>query len=176
MKVGISYVSEANALDNLNKEIPGWNFDAQHAKARKTWTEMLDRVRVEGGAPDQRKIFATGLYHSLLNPNLFSDENGDYTGFDWKLHSLTGSKQRAQYANFSDWDIYRNTVQLQTLLTGEREGDMMQSLVNDAEQSGWLPRWASTNQATYMMAATRRRFCSRRCTHLARTTSILRRH
>jgi predicted alpha-1,2-mannosidase len=152
MKVGISYVSEANALDNLNKEIAGWNFDAQHAKARKNWTEMLDRVWVEGGAPDQRKIFATGLYHSLMNPNLFSDENGEYTGFDWKLHSLAGTKQHAQYANFSDWDIYRNTVQLQTLLTGEREGDMMQSLVNDAEQSGWLPRWPAANQATYVMA------------------------
>ena len=70
---------------------------------------------VEGGTPDQRKIFYTGVYHSFLSPNIFSDEDGQYIGFDGKVHSLSGTKQKAQYANFSDWDIYRNTVQLQAL-------------------------------------------------------------
>src|ERR1035438_3698812 len=65
MKVGISYVSEANALDNLDKEIPNWDFDRQRAKARETWTKLLDRIAIEGGTPEQRKIFATGVYHSL---------------------------------------------------------------------------------------------------------------
>ncbi len=70
MKVGISYVSEANALDNLDREIKDWSFDRQHAKARKTWTELLDRVAIEGGTRDQRTIFATGLYHLLLPDRL----------------------------------------------------------------------------------------------------------
>jgi predicted alpha-1,2-mannosidase len=144
-------VSEANALNNLDKEIAGWDFDAQHARARGVWTAMLDHVKIEGGEPDQRTIFATGLYHELLSPNLFSDENGDYTGFDRKTHTLAGTKQKAQYANFSDWDIYRDTVQLQALLTGSREGDMMQSLVNDAEQFGWLPRWPAESESIYAM-------------------------
>jgi predicted alpha-1,2-mannosidase len=72
-------------------------------------------------------------------------------GFDGKAHSLAGTKQRAQYANFSDWDIYRNTVQYQALFEPDRESDMMQSLVNDAEQSGWYPRWAAANDVTYVM-------------------------
>jgi len=151
VKIGISYVSEANALANLNKEIPGWNFDEVRNNARSTWTKLLSKVSVGGGTPDQRKIFYTGLYHMLLAPNLFSDDNGDYTGFDWKVRSLTSTTQTAQYANFSDWDIYRNTIQLQSLLVPKQVGDMMQSLVNDAEQSGWLPRWPAANDVTYVM-------------------------
>jgi predicted alpha-1,2-mannosidase len=151
LKVGISYVSEAGARDNLDKEIPGWNFDGVHAKARQTWSELLGRVAVEGGTPDQRKIFYTGFYHSMLSPTLFSDRDGNYIGFDNKVRSLTGSKQKAQYANYSDWDIYRNTVQLQALFDSARSSDMMQSLVNDAEQSGWYPRWPAANDVTYVM-------------------------
>ena len=151
LKVGISYVSGAGALKNLQKEIPAWNFDQVRAQARTAWSGLLDRTAVEGGSADQRTIFYTGFYHSFLSPNLFSDEDGQYMGFDDKVHSLTDSKQAAQYANFSDWDIYRNTVQLQALFEPARESDMMQSLVNDAAQSGWLPRWPAANDVTYVM-------------------------
>jgi predicted alpha-1,2-mannosidase len=151
LKVGISFVSEAGARDNLDKEIPDWNFTGVHANARTAWSNLLDRVAVEGGTPEQRKIFYTGLYHSFLSPNVFSDAGGGYVGFDHQVHSLAASRQKAQYANFSDWDTYRNTVQLQSLFEPEREGDMMQSLVNDALQSGWLPRWPVANDVTYVM-------------------------
>jgi len=151
LKVGVSYVSEAGALANLEHEITGWDFDAVHAKARAAWGRLLDRAAVVGGTDDERTIYYTGLYHSLLAPTLFSDENGQYIGFDNKVHSLAGTKQGAQYANFSDWDIYRNTVQLQALFEPQRESDMMQSLVNDAEQSGWYPRWPAANDVTYVM-------------------------
>ena len=151
MKVGLSYVSEENAEANLKDEIPGWDFDVVRAAAQKTWSQLLDRVAIEGGQRAQRTIFYTGLYHMLLSPTLFSDYDGDYTGFDWKVRGLKSTQQRAQYANFSDWDIYRNTIQLQALLVPDRVSDMMQSLVNDAEQSGWLPRWPAANDETYVM-------------------------
>ncbi len=151
LKIGISFVSEAGALANMKKEIQGWSFDEKQREAKKTWSELLNRVAVEGGEPDQRKIFYTGVYHSFLSPNIFSDEDGQYMGFDDKAHSVVGTKQKAQYANFSDWDIYRNTVQWQALFEPERESDMVQSLVNDAEQSGWLPKWEAANDVTYVM-------------------------
>jgi predicted alpha-1,2-mannosidase len=151
LKVGISYVSQAGALDNLNREIPGWNFDKVRAEARSTWSRLLDRIAVEGGSSDQRKIFYTSLYHSFLCPTVFSDRDGNYIGFDNQVRSLAASKQKAQYANFSDWDIYRNTVQMQALFDPARTSDMMQSLVNDAVQSGWLPRWPVANDVTYVM-------------------------
>jgi predicted alpha-1,2-mannosidase len=151
LKIGISFVSEAGAAKNLDQEIPGWDFDGVHAKARLAWSKLLSRIEAEGGAPDQRRKFYTGLYHSMLAPTLFSDRDGRYIGFDNKVHEVTESKQGAQYANFSDWDIYRNTVQLQALFDPKREGDMMQSLVNDAVQSGWFPRWPAANDVTYVM-------------------------
>ena len=151
LKVGISYVSEAGALDNLNHDIPGWDFDKVHAEARSTWSRLLNRIAVEGGTADQRKIFYTALYHSFLCPTVFSDRDGNYIGFDNKVHSLAASRQKAQYANFSDWDIYRNTVQLHALFDTARESDMMQSLVNDAAQSGWSPALARANDVTYVM-------------------------
>lgn len=150
-KVGISYVSEANAFDNLDKEIPDWDFERVRLASQAAWTKQLSKVSVDGGTPEQRKIFYTGLYHMLLDPTLFSDHNHEYVGFDRKEHTLAGTRQTAQYANFSDWDTYRNTIQLQALLEPERVGDMMQSLVNDAEQSGWLPRWPQANDGTYVM-------------------------
>ncbi|MGD0733180.1 MAG: GH92 family glycosyl hydrolase [Terracidiphilus sp.] len=151
LKVGVSYVSEAGALRNLDQEIPAWDFDQAHEYARSAWARLLGRIAVGGGTAGERKIFYTALYHSLLHPSLFSDRDGSYIGFDNQVHSLAGSKQKAQYANFSDWDIYRNTVQLQALLEPATESDMMQSLVNDAVQSGWLPRWPAANDVTYVM-------------------------
>ena len=151
LKVGISFVSVEGARANMEKEIPNFNFLGIASKAVKTWSDVLNRVAVQGGTAEQRKIFYTGVYHSFLSPNIFSDEDGQYMGFDGKVHSLAGTRQRAQYANFSDWDIYRNTVQWQALFEPERASDMMQSLVNDAEQSGWLPRWPAANDVTYVM-------------------------
>jgi predicted alpha-1,2-mannosidase len=150
LKVGISFVSEEGARANLQKEIPQWHFNEIHESAKSIWSTLLDRFAVEGGVPEQRKIFYTGVYHSFLSPTLFSDVDGKYIGFDNKVHTIDG-KQKAQYANFSDWDTYRNTVQLQSLFEPERESDMMQSLVNDAEQSGWLPKWEAANDVTYVM-------------------------
>jgi predicted alpha-1,2-mannosidase len=150
LRIGISFVSEDAARGNLAKELPGWNFDKVHAGAKTVWTTLLNRFATEGGTDEQRTIFYTGVYHSFLSPNLFSDVDGRYIGFDNTVHTLAPG-QRAQYANFSDWDIYRNTVQLQALFFPTEAGDMMQSLVNDAEQGGQLPRWEAANDVTYVM-------------------------
>ncbi len=149
MKIGISFVSVENAAQNLTSEISGWDFDAVHAATRETWTNMLNRVQTDGGTSNQRTIFYTGLYHIFLSPNIFSDGNGDYIGFDKKVRRLPAGQ--AQYANVSDWDIYRSLVQFQALLLPAQTSQMMQSLVRDAEQSGWLPRWPVANDVSYVM-------------------------
>ena len=92
-----------------------------------------------GGTPAQEHIFYTALYHSLLFPNIVSDVNGQYAGSDGRVHSARGHDE---YANFSDWDIYRSEIQLESLLVPRAVGDMVQSLVDDAQQTGWLPKWA----------------------------------
>jgi predicted alpha-1,2-mannosidase len=149
VKVGISFVSVANAEANLDAEIAGWDFDAVHAQAKAAWSQLLNRVEAEGGTADERTIFYTGFYHMMLAPNLFSDGNGQYRGFDGEVHRVEAG--HAQYANFSDWDIYRNTVQWYALLVPGQTSDMMQSLVRDAEQSGRLPRWPVADDTSYVM-------------------------
>jgi predicted alpha-1,2-mannosidase len=96
----------------------------------------------------RRKTFYTAFYHSLLHPTIFSDVNGEYLGFDGKVHNLVG---RNQYANYSGWDIYRSEVQLITMLMPKVASDIAQSLVVDAEQGGGLPIWPIANDESSCM-------------------------
>jgi predicted alpha-1,2-mannosidase len=148
LKVGISYVSAANARLNLKQEIPAWDFEKVRNAARTAWNETLGHVQVDGGTETQRRIFYTALYHSLLHPSTFSDVNGDYIGFDEQIHR---AKDRVQYANFSGWDIYRCQVQLIAVLFPKIASDMAQSLVNDAQQGGGLPIWPVANDESSVM-------------------------
>ncbi len=150
LKVAISYVSEANAWDNLRAEDTGWDLGAVAAKAHAAWNEILGRIAVQGGTHDQQVQFYTGLYHVLLHPNLFSDVNGQYIGFDHRVHHLPAA-QPAQYANFSGWDIYRSEVPLLALLAPKATSDMVRSLLNDRAQGGWLPKWGYDNDYTGVM-------------------------
>ncbi len=146
VKVGLSFVSTANALANLQAENPGWSFDAVRASVHDAWQHALSRVEVAGGSADEKAIFYTALYHALLHPNVFSDVNGQYIGFDRQVHTATGY---TQYANFSAWDIYRAEVQLLAILMPRETSDMMQSLIADAQQGGGgLPRWGAANGNT----------------------------
>ena len=139
MKIGISFVSVADAVDNLRVEDPGWSLDRVESRATAAWNAILGRIRIGGGTPAQADTFYTALYHSLLEPDVVSDDNGKYTGADGRVHRSTDG---AQYANFSEWDIYRSEIELVSLLARNRAGAMVQSLVNDAKQGGWLPKWA----------------------------------
>jgi predicted alpha-1,2-mannosidase len=157
MKVGLSFVSVANARANLQAEVPeaaGSGFDAQfdgvrHA-AERIWSEALGRIAITGGTRDQREIFYTGLYHMLLSPNVFSDSNGEYVDFDDRTRQLKPGE--AHYTNFSDWDTAHNVVQLQSMLFPRQSSQMMQSLVRDAEQNGMFPRWAYANGVGWVMS------------------------
>ncbi len=148
MKVGVSYVSEANAASNLKAEDPGWSLADVQYKATQSWNEMLDRITVQGGSVGEQQTFYTALYHSLLDPSAFSDDNGQYEGFDGRVHD---AHDHVQYANFSEWDIYRSEVPLLSMIDPSEASDMVQSLVNDASQDGWLPTWAVANSDSGVM-------------------------
>ncbi len=148
LKVGLSYVSVANARANLAAENPGWDFDAVRAAAHDTWNAMLNQIQVSGGATTDMHIFYTALYHALLQPNTFSDINSQYRGFDQRIHTDTN---HTQYANFSGWDIYRTQIPLIAMIAPKQVSDMMQSLVMDAQEGGGLPRWSLANIDTGLM-------------------------
>lgn len=148
-KVAMSYVSVAGAQANMAAEVPGWDLDALHRQTRDQWTRTLRKVRVAGKDTDELTTFYTALYHSLMHPNTFNDADGRYIGFDGKVRTLP--EGHAQYTNFSDWDTYRSLAPLQAMLFPQQASDMAQSLVNDAEQGGWWPRWPLANAYTGQM-------------------------
>jgi predicted alpha-1,2-mannosidase len=152
VRVGISYVSEENAEANLQAENPaGTSFEAVREKAHALWNDALSRVEIEGGTHNEQVVFYTALYHSLMGENLASDVDGRYRGMDGRVHAVT-APQKAQYATFSGWDVYRSQLQLLTLLEPETAGDFAQSLLNQADQNGgeW-DRWTHNSGATHVM-------------------------
>jgi predicted alpha-1,2-mannosidase len=149
MKVAISYVSTADAWTNLSRESHGWDVAATARQTRGQWNQLLSRIRIGGGTHAQQVEFYTALYHALLEPSVFSDANGDYLGFDDKVHRMPPG--HAQYANFSGWDIYRSEVPLLAMLAPDQTSDMMTSLLNDQAQGGWLPKWGFANDYTDVM-------------------------
>jgi len=153
VKVALSYVSIDNAIANLESEMSGSHFAAKEFdqmadRAASTWNTLLNRIQVSGTNVDNLLTFYSMLYHSLLAPTVCSDENGQYMGFDGKIHAGDG---HTQYANFSGWDIYRSQCQLLALIAPERASDMAQSLLEDYRQSGAFPRWGVAGGDTGIM-------------------------
>jgi predicted alpha-1,2-mannosidase len=149
MQVSISYVSVQNALGNLAAQACTWNVGAVAAQATAAWNRQLRTISITGGSPAAQAEFYTALYHASLEPSLFSDANGEYIGFDNKIHRVQPG--HAQYANFSGWDIYRSEVPLLATIDPHQAADMATSLVNDAAQGGALPKWPVANGYTGVM-------------------------
>jgi predicted alpha-1,2-mannosidase len=144
-KIGLSFVGFTNAYANLSAETPGWDFEAARQRASEAWNDRLASIRVSGAADrraeweDRRVVFYTALYHASIHPSTFNDVNGEYLGFDGKIHYTS----RTQYHNIPSWDFYRSLVPLLSITAPDVASDLAQSLVNDAQQdpSGGMPRW-----------------------------------
>ena len=138
LKLGISYVSVENARKNREAEAGTVSFEEMVSRAKEAWEDKLASIKIEGGTDDQKHIFYTALYHSLQMPTTFNDVNGDYTGFDKKVHQTTDFRY---FTDLSLWDTFRTIHPLYTLITPKEQRDMMVSLVKMCEQGGVLPRW-----------------------------------
>jgi len=150
VKVSVSYVSVEGARRNIAAEDTTWDLGAVRARAAAAWRRALGHITTTGGTLTERRIFSTALYHAFLHPNVFSDADGRYRGFDGNIHTVAAG--HAHYANFSDWDTYRTQTPLMALLVPHEMSDMVQSLVDDARQGGALPRWPLANDYTGVMA------------------------
>ncbi|WP_055494729.1 GH92 family glycosyl hydrolase [Streptomyces sp. TP-A0356] len=152
VKVGISYVSQAGARANLRAENPGGrSFESVREAARRAWRDRLAAIRVGGGTDEDRTTFYTALYHALLHPNVISDTDGRYRGSDAGVHRVSRGHE-AQYGTFSGWDVYRDQVQLLTLLSPDTGADIAQSLYELARQNGGVwDRWLHGASGTHVM-------------------------
>ncbi|MEO9894100.1 GH92 family glycosyl hydrolase [Aurantibacter sp.] len=136
VKVGISYTSIEGARKNLHKEIPDWNFDGVRNNAKKIWNKELSKITVKEGTEEQKQVFNTALYHSLLSQYISQDVDGKYFGSDGKIHEAKGFDF---YGSFSCWDTYRTQHPLMTLISPEHVDDYIKSIAAKVENYGWLP-------------------------------------
>jgi predicted alpha-1,2-mannosidase len=149
-RIGISYVDLAGAKNNLKTESGDRGFSEIHDAARAAWNKALRVIDVSGGTSDERTVFYTALYHSLLMPSIFSDEDGRYLGFDNQIHNV--AQGHRIYDNFSGWDIYRSQMPLVAMVDPERMQDIAESIVLMYQQGGWVDRWPQINRYTNVMA------------------------
>lgn len=146
-KIGLSYVSVAGAQANLTAENNGWDFDGTRSATAAAWNAMLGRAQVTGGSTENLKKFYTSLYHVFQSPNISSDVNGDYRGFDGAVHNSA----RPVYQNYSGWDIYRSWAALVALIAPTEASDIAKSMVLDGQQGGLLPKWSQQTNEDFVM-------------------------
>jgi predicted alpha-1,2-mannosidase len=144
MKTGISFVSMKGAENNLQAEIEGWDFEQLHERAVDLWNNALRKITISGGTEDDKTVFYTALYHTMIDPRYFTDVDGNFTGGDGSLHQSPKYQRRTI---FSGWDVFRSQFPLQTVINPSLVNDVSHSLIDLAHERGkpYLERWELLN-------------------------------
>jgi len=144
MKSGISFTSMEGAEKNLQAEIDGWDFDAVHQRAVELWNNALKKITISGGTEDEKTVFYTALYHTMIDPRHFADVDGNFTGGDVQVHQSWTYQRRTI---FSGWDLFRSQFPLQTVINPSLVNDAAHSLIDLAQETRkpYLERWEFLN-------------------------------
>lgn len=139
-KYGFSFISIDQAKQNLEKEIPDWDFDALKIKAEKTWSEKMNHIQVKGGTEAQRRTFYTSLYRTYERMINMNEYGRYYSAYDQQVHA----SERDFYTDDWVWDTYLAHHPLRMILHPNQQADMLQSYVLMYQQSGWMPQFPLT--------------------------------
>lgn len=148
-KVGISGVDEEGARKNLLSEIKGWNFDNIVSAAKKIWNDELGVIDVKTDNKNEKVIFYTSLYHTAIQPSLFSDVDGRYKTMK---HTIEQDTSYTNYTVFSLWDTFRATHPLYTIIKPDLNRKFINTLLRKYDEMGILPKWElSSHEAGTMI-------------------------
>ena len=150
VKLAISAVGTDGAFRNLVAETGGRDFDTVAAAAQELWDKELSVFEIEG-TEDQKTMFYTSLYHTMINPSVYMDVDGRYRGLDHNIHKADGF---TNYTVFSLWDTYRAEHPLMNIIQPERSADMVKSMIRHQQQSvhGMLPVWSHMGNENWCMS------------------------
>ena len=150
IRMALSSVSTNGALNNLNTEIPEWDFEKIKKQAKNKWNRELSKIQVEMMDPREKVTFYTALYHTNLSPILYEDVDGKYLGLDQNIHESGGF---TNYTIFSLWDTYRALHPLFNITQPERNNDMIKSMLAHHDQSvhHMLPIWSHYGNENWCM-------------------------
>ncbi|MGA2048186.1 MAG: GH92 family glycosyl hydrolase [Terracidiphilus sp.] len=148
IRIGFSFVSTENAEENLKSELGAKSFETVKAEADATWEKLLGKIKVSGGTERQKKLFYSSLYRSFLWPALRSDVNGEYT--DEKGNVVKADFQ--YYTLPSLWDDYRNKLVLLGMLSPDVATDVIRSLIDRGDKTGFIPTFFHGDHAAAFIA------------------------
>lgn len=136
VRVGVSFISVDQARKNLDAEIPdGTSLEETAKKTRAEWAEKLDRIQILGATNAEKQVFYTGFFHTLQYPYEQDEDGKYYSGYDNTVH------EGNSYTGYSIWDIFRAEWAWLILFAPERIPGMVQSMLQDYKEGGWLPMW-----------------------------------
>lgn len=149
VKVALSGVSTDGALKNLRAEASGYSFDQLAAKASDTWNKELSSIEAKGNN-DQLSMLYTSLYHTMINPCVYTDVDGQYRGLDGNIHK---ADDFTNYTVFSVWDTYRALHPLFNIINRQVNTDIARSMLKHCEQSVHkaLPVWSHMANENWCM-------------------------
>lgn len=141
IKMALSPVSSAGALENMKKEIPDWDFERVKKQSQETWNKELNKIQVETIQKEDLVNFYTAMYHAFLGPTEYVDLDGNYKGLDMNVHKAENFKN---YTSYSLWDTYRALHPLFNIVQPSRNSDMINSMLAHSDQSvhKMLPIWS----------------------------------
>ena len=148
VKVALSAVDDEGARRNFAAECRSWDFDSYAAAADREWESHLAKIDIEG-TDEQKNIFYTGLYHTLIHPNQISDVDGRYTDATHQVRQLPRGQK--YYSTFSLWDTFRAAHPLYNLLEPELTADFVRSMILHQQAYGYMPIWTLWGQENYCM-------------------------
>lgn len=140
IKFALSPVSQSNALENMQTEIPGWDFGLVKNQTQADWNKQLNKIQIEASENDKTNFY-TALYHSFISPTIYMDVNGEYKGIDQEIHK---AEDFTNYTTFSLWDTYRALHPFFNIIQPSRNNDMVKSMMKHYEQNSlkMLPVWS----------------------------------
>lgn len=147
-RVAISPVSIDNARLNMQTETAGKSFDTLKNEAYEAWNKQLGKIEIEA-SEHEKEIFYTALYHTMIQPNLMSDCNGQYMAADYATRQLADGDEH--YSTFSLWDTFRAAHPLYTIIEPELTARFVASMIRQYDYYGYLPVWQLWGQDNYCM-------------------------
>jgi predicted alpha-1,2-mannosidase len=146
IRIASSFISIEQARRNLEKELPGWDFEKLVKITRDIWQQNLSRIKVDGISDDKKSIFYTAMFHTMQFPREFSEDGKYYSGFDDKIHS------GISYTDFSLWDTFRALHPLLIFTQPQRVNDMITAMLQMYKEGGRLPMWPNPAETNIMIS------------------------
>ncbi|MEK6397047.1 MAG: GH92 family glycosyl hydrolase, partial [Terriglobus sp.] len=138
VRYGVSFISAEQARNNLHREIKTWDLHEVSNEGKAEWNKALGQIDIEGGTPEQRRVFYTSLYRCMERMILITEDGRYYSAYDHKVHT----DARPFYVDNWLWDTFRAMEPLQTILNPDMQADKIQSYVRMYQQGGLMPTFA----------------------------------